>query len=127
MTPGPQSHEERQQRQALRERRIRREMLVVINEERGNGFGGWVTARYIVEVLQSSLAQASAPDSDDHAADLLRDLVASGYAQERDDREFTSQPFRLDSWSIHVTAKGTALLAMAIEIDALIADPRKRN
>lgn len=124
---SPLSHEERVKRQAIRERHIRREMLAVLNAERGNGFGGWVTARYVVEVLQASMAQDAVPDTDDHAADLLRDLVGSGYAEERDDREFASKPFRLDTWSIHVTSKGTGLLAFVLEPDPLIADPRRRD
>jgi hypothetical protein len=94
---------------------------------RGNGVGGWVTARYLLDVLQASIVQETAPDSDDHAADLLRDLIGSGFMQERDDREFNGDPFRLDTWSVCVTPAATALLSYAAEPHPLIDDPRPRK
>lgn len=123
---SPSDHHQREQRRALRERRIRRQFLTHANAERGNASGGWVTVRFLVEVLQASTIQETAPDSDDHAADLVRDLVSAGLLTERDDREFTSEPFRLDTWSVRVTADATALLSFAADPHPLIEDPRPR-
>jgi len=124
---SPSDFHQREKQRALRDQRIRRALLSVANQMRGNGIGGWVTARYLLDVLQASIVQETAPDSDDHAADLVRDLIGSSLMEERDDRELTSEAFRLDTWSVRVTPAATALLTFAAEPHPLVADPRRRK
>lgn len=121
------TYHDREKRRAQRDQRIRRHMLSVANSARGDRFGGYVTARGVVEILQASITQDTAPDGDDHAADLIRDLVSAGLLVERDDRERVGDAFRLDTWSLRVTPEATALLAEHTAPHPLVADARIRK
>lgn len=126
MSPSghPLTPRQRERLKALHDAQIRRRMLTYLNSSRGNAYGGLVTGRYVLELLQMSTDQNRVPSSDDHAADLLRDLVSSGYAEERDDRESPADDFRLDTWSVRVTPRGTRLLTRHEPPDLLISDYR---
>ncbi|MEM6258019.1 MAG: hypothetical protein AAGI37_06860 [Planctomycetota bacterium] len=126
MSPSgtPLTPREREMRQALKDAQIRRQMLKYLNETRGNTLGGFITGASILELLQFSIDQGRVPRDEDHAADLLRDLVNAGYADERDDRESQADDLQLHSWSLCVTQKGTRLLRYHEEPDMLVADYR---
>jgi hypothetical protein len=108
-----------------RELRLRRRMLSVLDASRHQPAGGWVTGRFVVDVIAGGGGDAI--DADAQAISLLRDLVAGGYAEHRDDRRYTYQSEGLDMSSYRVTAKGTSLLAEALEPDPLIDDHRLRK
>ncbi len=124
MTPSPLNPRERARREAFKDAQIRRAMLTFLNSSRGNTHDGYMTAASVLELLQFSTDQSRVPRDHDHAGDLLRDLINAGYAVDRDDRESPADDFRLGTWSLAVTSKGTRLLAHQEAPDLLITDYR---
>jgi hypothetical protein len=63
-------------------------------------------------------------ESDEHMLGLMRDLIAGGYVEERDDRTYTWQAQGVDYVSYRVTSLGTALVLEAVDPDPLVEDSR---
>ena len=109
-----------------KDKRLRRRLLAVLDASRSQTAGGWVGGRFLFEMVDAAFP-GGAFDGDRHAANLLHDLVAGGYAEHRDDRRYTWQREGLDHGSYRVTAKGTSLLAEEVPVDGLIEDARIRK
>ena len=88
---------------------------------------GWVTGRFVFDVVDGALPGGQQFESDDHFLALMRDLISSGYAEERDDRRYRWQRPSLDLTSHRITAKGTLLLAEELPVDGLVEDERRRR
>ena len=87
---------------------------------------GWVSGRFVYDVVDGALPGGQQFESDDHFAALMRDLVGSGYAEDRDDRLYRWQRHSIDLTSYRVTPKGTQLLVEEIPVDPLVEDERRR-
>jgi hypothetical protein len=88
---------------------------------------GWMTGRFVFDVVDGALPGGQQFDSDDHFAALMRDLVGSGYAEERDDRAYRWQRQSIDLTSYRVTPRGTALVIEELPIDPLVEDERRKK
>ena len=109
-----------------RDQRLRRRLLQVMDAAKVRPESGWVSGRFVYDVVDGALPGGQEFDSDDHFAALMRDLISSGYVEERDDRKYRSQRQCIDFTSYRVTAKGTALLAEELPVDPLVEDVRRR-
>lgn len=111
--------------QKQRDRRIRRRLLAALHQMRGNESDGWATGQFLVDAVSGYVPRDEVPSDEDHALNLLRDLVNGGYAEERDDREYIQQPFGLRYMSYRVTHKGSQLWLEYLEPDPMIEDDRR--
>ena len=109
-----------------RDQRLRRRILMVMDAAKIRPESGWMTGRFVYDVVDGALPGGQQFDSDDHLAALLRDLVGSGYAEERDDRLYRWQRQSIDLTSYRITPKGTSLLIEELPVDPLIEDERRR-
>ncbi len=109
-----------------RDQRLRRRLLQVLDAAKVRPESGWVSGRFVYDVVDGALPGGQAFESDDHFTALARDLVSSGYAEERDDRRYRWQRPALDTTSYRITAKGTLLLAEELPVDGLVEDERRR-
>lgn len=109
-----------------RDQRLRKRILQMLHAARVRPESGWCSGTFVYDVLDGALPPGQRPDGDDHLLGLLRDLVASGHAEERDDRTRRGQRAGLDLLSFRVTSRGTALVCEAVDPDPLVDDPRLR-
>ena len=107
-----------------RDLRLRRRILQLLHAARVHEHGGWASGRFVVDVIDGATTPASGFNDDAHAAGLLRDLVAGGYVEQRDDRTRRYQPLGLDFVSCRITHRGTALVEEQIDPDPLVEDDR---
>lgn len=107
-----------------RDRRLRRRLLRILHDCRANEEQGWITGRFAKDLIDGFAPRGERADSDQHLLAMLRDLVAGGYAEERDDREHKWQSWSLDFLSFRVTAKGNALITESVDADPIIEDDR---
>ncbi|MEM7626562.1 MAG: hypothetical protein AAF333_13280 [Planctomycetota bacterium] len=105
-------------------KRARNGILVALDAQKTNQHGGWVTGRFLADIVGQPLTQAQAPLSDDNVLGLCRDLVAAGYLVEEDNREDRSQPFGLDYLTFKATDKGLGFVRRSEPADADIDDGR---
>ena len=110
-----------------RDQRLRKRILQVLDAAKVRPESGWVSGRFVYDVVDGALPGGQMFDGDDHFAALARDLISSGYVEERDDRRYQAQRQSIDLTSYRVTAKGTLLLAEELPADAMVEDPRRRN
>ena len=110
-----------------RDQRLRKRILQVMDAAKIRPESGWMTGRFVFDVVDGALPGGQQFDSDDHFAALMRDLVGSGYAEERDDRAYRWQRQSIDLTSYRVTPKGTSLLAEGLPVDPLVEDERRRK
>jgi hypothetical protein len=97
-------------------------MLLLMHAARVRPESGWMGGRFLVDVLDGA---GSAPNDDEHATGLLRDLVAAGLAQERDDRTKRQQRRSLEVTSFRISVRGVALVEERIPPDPLVDDDRR--
>ena len=109
-----------------RDQRLRKRLLQVLDAAKIRPESGWASGRFIFDVVDGALPGGQQFESDDHFAALMRDLVAAGYVEERDDRQYKRQRPSIDLTSYRVTAKGTLLLVEELPVDALVEDERRR-
>ena len=107
-----------------RERRIRATLMRVLHASLSNQHGGWVTGRYLLDVLQSGLAMGDVPDDESHLLQLLRELAGKGFVAEEDNREDERQPFGIDYLTFRITGQGCAYQNRSLPADPDIADGR---
>lgn len=107
-----------------RDLRLRKRLLQVLHAARVRPEQGWLSGRFLYDVVDGASPGGQSFDGDAHAAGLLRDLVSGGYADERDDRWKTYHPANLDFTSYRITHRGTALVEQRIEPDPLVEDDR---
>ena len=107
-----------------RDRRLRKRVLLALHAARVRPQAGWMSGRFLYDLIDGALPGGQRFDSDLHLLGLARDLVNAGYAQERDDRQRENEPFSLDTLSFRVTSHGTALVLEAIDPDPLVEDSR---
>jgi len=110
-----------------RDQRLRRRLLQVMDAAKVRPESGWVSGRFVYDVVDGALPGGQEFESDDHFAALMRDLIASGYVEERDDRRYTWQRQTIDATSYRITAKGTLLLVEELPVDPLVEDQRRRK
>jgi hypothetical protein len=110
-----------------RDQRLRRRLLQVMDAAKIRPESGWVTGRFVFDVVDGALPGGQQFDSDDHFAALMRDLIGSGYVEERDDRQYRWQRHSIDLTSYRVTPKGTLLLVEELPVDPLVEDTRRRK
>ena len=110
-----------------RDLRLRRRLLLVLHAARVRPEYGWVSGRFLHDLIDGAMPGGQRFDDDDHARALLRDLVAAGHVEERDDRWKTYQPASLDFTSFRITHQGTALVEQHVEPDPLVEDDRVRR
>ena len=110
-----------------RDQRLRRRLLRVMDAAKIRPESGWVSGRFVYDVVDGALPGGQQFDSDDHFAALVRDLINAGYVEERDDRVYRSQRPGIDFTSYRITAKGTLLLVEELPVDPLVEDPRRRK
>jgi hypothetical protein len=110
-----------------RDLRLRRRILQLLHAARVHEHGGWASGRFVVDVIDGATTPAGSFGDDAHAAGLLRDLVAGGYVEQRDDRAKGYQPRSLDFISFRITHRGTALVEEQIDPDPLVEDDRVRT
>jgi hypothetical protein len=109
-----------------RDRRLRKRVLQVLNAARVRPEYGWAGGRFVYDVIDATLPGGQRFESDEHLLGLMRDLVAAGYVEERDDRTRDWQRPGLDVISYRITNHGTALVHEAIDPDPLVEDDRVR-
>ena len=102
-----------------RDRRLRKRLLQALHAVRVRPEGGWVTGRVAFDLVDGAEPGGQRFDSDIHCLGLLRDLVNSGYAEERDDRR-RREPFTLDIVSFRVAAAGSAVALDLVDADPLV-------
>jgi hypothetical protein len=110
-----------------RDQRLRKRLLQVLNAARVRPEFGWANGRFIFDIVDGAVPGGQRFESDEHMLGLMRDLVAGGYVEERDDRTHTWQAYGLDHLSYRVTNLGTALVLEAIDPDPLVEDTRFRT
>jgi hypothetical protein len=110
-----------------RDQRLRRRILQVMDAAKVRPESGWVSGRFVYDVVDGALPGGQQFDADDHFAALARDLISSGYAEERDDRLYRWQRQSIDLTSYRITAKGTLLLLEELPADPLVEDERRRK
>jgi hypothetical protein len=110
-----------------RDRRLRRRLLLMLNAARVRPESGWCGGHFLFDLVDSALPNGQRFEDQDHLLALLRDLISSGYAQERDDRTRESQRASLEFTSYRITSRGTALVTEAIDPDPLVEDGRRRK
>src|SRR5689334_15615509 len=109
-----------------RDLRLRRRLLMLMHAARVRPESGWIGGRFLVDVVDGAQPGGQQFTGDDHAGGLLRDLVAGGYAEHRDDRTKRYQPEGLDYSAYRITNRGVALVEEQIEPDPLVEDDRVR-
>jgi hypothetical protein len=109
-----------------RDQRLRKRLLQVLDAAKVRPESGWAGGRFLYDVVDGALPGGQEFESDDHFAALMRDLIASGYVEERDDRRYQWQRQTIDATSYRVTAKGTLLLVEELPADPLVEDARRR-
>ena len=110
-----------------RDLRLRRRLLQVLHAARVRPEYGWVGGRFLYDLVDGALPGGQRFVDDDHVQALLRDLVAAGHVEERDDRWKTYQPAGLDFSSYRITHQGTALIEQQLDPDPLVEDDRVRT
>ena len=122
MHPEHIEHVERQ-----RDLRLRRRLLQVLHAARVRPEYGWVSGRFLSDLIDGVAPGGQRFEGDDHVQALLRDLVAAGHVEERDDRWKAYQPAGLDFSSYRITHQGTALIEQQLDPDPLVEDDRVRT
>jgi hypothetical protein len=107
-----------------RDRRLRKRLLQVLNAAKVRPDRGWAGGRFIFDIVDGAIPGGQRFDSDEHMLGLMRDLIAGGYVEERDDRAYTWQGHGVDYVSYRVTSLGTALVLEAVDPDPLVEDSR---
>jgi hypothetical protein len=107
-----------------RDRRLRLRLLQMMHAARIRPDQGWVTGRFVVDVVDGALPAGHGFADDAHAQGLLRDLVAGGHVEARDDRTKAYQPANLDFTCYRITYQGIALVEQQIGPDPLVDDDR---
>ena len=110
-----------------RDQRLRKRLLQVLDAAKVRPESGWASGRFLYDVVDGALPGGQEFESDDHFAALARDLVASGYVEDRDDRRYRWQRQSIDSTSYRITARGTLLLAEELPVDGLVEDGRRKK
>jgi hypothetical protein len=110
-----------------RDSRLRKRLLQGLYVVRVRPESGWVNGRFLFDLVDGALPGGERFESDVHLLGLLRDLVNSRYAEERDDRRQHTDVFGLDAVSFRITAAGTAIALEAVEPDPLVEDSRLRR
>ena len=110
-----------------RDLRLRRRILLVLHAARVRPKYGWLSGRFLYDLIDGVQPGGQRFAGDDHLTALLRDLVAAGHAEERDDRWKAYQPASLDFTSYRITHRGTALIEQQVDPDPLVADDRVRR
>lgn len=110
-----------------RDLRLRKRVLQVLHAARVRPEFGWVTGRFIFDVVDGALPGGQRFEADEHLLGLLRDLIDAGYVEERDDRTRAWQRYTLDCLSYRITPRGTALVLEQVEPDPLVEDRRPRK
>lgn len=105
-------------------KRARHAILVVLDAQKINEHGGWVTGRFLSDIVGKPLTSASPRLDDEQMLGLLRDLIAAGYIDEEDNREDHSQPFGLDYLTYKATDKGLGFVRRTEPADPDIDDGR---
>jgi hypothetical protein len=109
-----------------RDLRLRRRLLLVLHAARVRPEYGWLSGRFLYDLIDGAAPGGQRFEGDDHVTALLRDLCAAGHAEERDDRWKTYQPASLDFTSYRITHRGTALVEQHVDPDPLVEDDRVR-
>ena len=109
-----------------RDLRLRRRVLQVLHAARVRPEQGWLSGRFVIDVITGATPGGQGFLDDAHAAGLLRDLVSGAHIEQRDDRRWTYQPATLDLTSYRITHRGTSLVEEHIEPDPLVEDARLR-
>lgn len=107
-----------------RDKRLRKRLLQVLHAARVRPEYGWASGRFVYDVVDGALPGGEQFESDEHLLGLMRDLIAAGYVEERDDRTRGWQIFGVDWVSYRITNHGTALVIEAIDPDPLVEDDR---
>ena len=110
-----------------RDQRLRRRLLQVMDAAKVRPESGWVSGRFVFDIVDGALPGGQCFTDDDHFAALMRDLISSGYVEERDDRYYRWQRQTIDFTSYRITAKGTLLLVEELPVDPLVEDERRRS
>lgn len=108
-----------------RDRRLRRRLLQVMDAAKVRPEYGWVSGRFVFDIVDGAIPGGQCFESDDHFAALMRDLISSAYVEERDDRLYEWQRQTIDATSYRITARGTLLLAEGAPVDPLVEDARR--
>jgi hypothetical protein len=108
----------------LRDRRLRRLALEVIDQQKISQDDGWASGRLVMDCVSSQVAAPDAPETDERFLALLRDLVIKGYAEEEDARTHKTQVFGLDFLRYRITGVGISLVNCSVAPDPDIADDR---
>src|SRR4051794_3458642 len=103
-----------------RDQRLRKRLLQVMDAAKVRPESGWVSGRFVFDVVDGALPGGQCFDSDDHFAALARDLVSAGYVEERDDRYYRWQRQTIDATSYRIISKGTLLLLEEAPVDPLV-------
>ena len=110
-----------------RDQRLRKRLLQVFDAAKVRPESGWVSGRFVFDIVDGALPGGQEFEGDDHFAALARDLISAGYVEERDDRRYEWQRQSIDTTSYRITAKGTLLLVEELPADALVEDARRKK
>lgn len=107
------------------DRRLRYELLRILHASRTNDNGGWVTARYLLDVVSSPVTTTCVGIDEDRCLGLMHDLVAKGFARHEDNREFASTPYGVNYATYTITGAGSSFIYRSAPADADIDDGRR--
>ena len=110
-----------------RDLRLRRRLLMLMHAARVRPESGWMSGRFICDVIDATFVSGHRFVDDAHAMGLLRDLISGGYAEERDDRLRSYQPPTLEFTSYRISHRGVALVEQQIDPDPLVDDDRVKR
>jgi non-canonical (house-cleaning) NTP pyrophosphatase len=114
------------QAKAKRDKRLRRQLLMVIYLAAGHHASGYVHARFVVDQAASVAGRGQGFEDDAHALQLLRELKTFGMVEEREIKgRRVGQKFGLDWVEYCLTDKGAQTHLQAIDPHPLIEDDRQ--
>jgi hypothetical protein len=107
-----------------RDRRLRRKLLVALRIANQVSPSGQLSGQFLRDQVRDYLRGEPSFESDSHALDLLRSLVAAGYVEESDGRRRRGESFGLEHMLYRISEKGMRLLIEALPPDPMIEDER---
>lgn len=111
--------------QKARDRRLRRQLLVVMESALAHFRTGLVGGEFLRDQANSLAARDQRFENDAHCLRLCRELVNKGLAEEQTGkRQQRGEPFGLAHVAFRITDKGGRLRRQEIEVDPDVDDDR---
>ena len=116
--------DEKREMELSRDRRLRRKLLHALRLANQISPSGKLSGDFLRNEVRGFMRGEADFIDDEHALDLLRSLVASGYVEEKDERTRRGERWGLVNLMYRISEKGLRLLVEALPPDPLIEDER---